>query len=721
MGKRFRELTQTATDADFVEGNYFGVDTPSVTKRVSANLVAKQSSVAALQTKTMNISASIAPEFVPNSTNAVANELYMHEGVLYKAKEDYNGPWEGSKFTAIAASDAFIKRKSWPIEWTAGFFNALGELTSSNDWKISDYIPIPSTGIFVQNYTMKDIYGAYFDKDKNFLGLLTNAIPFTSKNVFSIYNYSAPTGAVYVRFPTRVGYEGSTFAMVEDNISPLLVSPNNFNFQYNNVNTTWEIGKRISSTGNISSTSATGYTLSGYIKIPLAGLRYKIYIPTTQSIAIYDKYKTLKHLIAPESEGFLSGVIRREDFDFDAEYVRFSTSRQKDYYVVANEDITTLLNPSKFVGGLNKRQVDFVVHDELSNLIDPALCTKNLVCQGGPSRKGEVDAISGDYWVTDFIKVAPETTYAYKDIYTMAYAFFDENQQWITGSNTTSETGDAGALSGGMLTTPQGARYARFSIVGSGKINLAYVGERGRCEYRFDGSFELRGPSVENPCAYIGREVSMFEKGLAIGDSLTQGVFNDYSGLSTGNSAIIPKYSWPTQFTKMYGVPMTNLGTGGQTVESWWTLHQNDDFSGHDFAVIALGVNNAVAAGTMWQQSTTDAMNGIINKLKTENKGIRIFVCTTFHGSSYVNERFAEISQDIRDYVEALADPQVFLVDMYKYGTSDCAAFWNGHANATGYFRIAQDIGSYISSIILLNPDDFKDVQFINTDYQYNE
>lgn len=43
MGKRFRELTQTATDADLVEGNYFGVDTPNVTKKVPANLLAKQS------------------------------------------------------------------------------------------------------------------------------------------------------------------------------------------------------------------------------------------------------------------------------------------------------------------------------------------------------------------------------------------------------------------------------------------------------------------------------------------------------------------------------------------------------------------------------------------------------------------------------------------------------------------------------------------------------
>ena len=52
MGKRFRQLTQTAIDADLVEGNYFGVDTPKVTKKVPANLIAKQS---ALETTNGNV------------------------------------------------------------------------------------------------------------------------------------------------------------------------------------------------------------------------------------------------------------------------------------------------------------------------------------------------------------------------------------------------------------------------------------------------------------------------------------------------------------------------------------------------------------------------------------------------------------------------------------------------------------------------------------------
>lgn len=109
MGKRFRQLTQTATDADFAEGNYFGVDTPSVTKKVPVNLIAKQSSVAALQTKMGNISASIAPEY-NGTTGAVAGRLYMHEGSLYRCIENTIGDFDSSKFDEVPASDAFFDK-----------------------------------------------------------------------------------------------------------------------------------------------------------------------------------------------------------------------------------------------------------------------------------------------------------------------------------------------------------------------------------------------------------------------------------------------------------------------------------------------------------------------------------------------------------------------------------------------------------------------------------
>jgi len=79
MGKRFRELTQTATDADFVEGNYFGVDTSRVTKKVPANLVAKASEQAALTTYVQNVADRF--NVAEKSVNDVENAVYSYSDV----------------------------------------------------------------------------------------------------------------------------------------------------------------------------------------------------------------------------------------------------------------------------------------------------------------------------------------------------------------------------------------------------------------------------------------------------------------------------------------------------------------------------------------------------------------------------------------------------------------------------------------------------------------
>lgn len=64
------------------------------------NIFAKAKDVSALQTKTTNISASIAPEY-NGTTGAVLGRLYMHNGVLYQCKENTSGDWDSSKFTVV--------------------------------------------------------------------------------------------------------------------------------------------------------------------------------------------------------------------------------------------------------------------------------------------------------------------------------------------------------------------------------------------------------------------------------------------------------------------------------------------------------------------------------------------------------------------------------------------------------------------------------------------
>lgn len=42
-----------------------------------------------------------------------------------------------------------------------------------------------------------------------------------------------------------------------------------------------------------------------------------------------------------------------------------------------------------------------------------------------------------------------------------------------------------------------------------------------------------------------------------------------------------------------------------------------------------------------------------------------------------------------------------------------------GHPNAYGYYLIAKAFKSYMSYIIANNMDDFRNIQFVGTDYSY--
>lgn len=103
-------LTNTATDSDLTDAASFELQTATGKKKVPANLLAKQSAfettngnVTALTTYAQNVSASVAPEYVP-ANGAKVGKLYMYEGVLSLCKENASGAWDGSKFVTGSLS-----------------------------------------------------------------------------------------------------------------------------------------------------------------------------------------------------------------------------------------------------------------------------------------------------------------------------------------------------------------------------------------------------------------------------------------------------------------------------------------------------------------------------------------------------------------------------------------------------------------------------------------
>lgn len=251
------------------------------------------------------------------------------------------------------------------------------------------------------------------------------------------------------------------------------------------------------------------------------------------------------------------------------------------------------------------------------------------------------------------------------------------------------------------------------------------------------------GSSVANPVKYEGNEIQIFTRGICIGDSVTEGSFDNADG-----GAIIKEYSYPSILQRITNVDIVNAGIAGMTSQTWYEASLNSDsqwgkwvnnewiwntapevgigdvvsseldYSGYDFAIIHLGINDA---GLMGADDTVDGMlanfeiniGNIISKLKASNNGIKIFFATIIPSYAYPgNTTYESMNDKIKEIVGANSD--VYLLDLNKY--SECAsqtAYNATHPTVLGYHKIASEIASYISYIINTNLDDFKEVQFI--------
>ena len=227
---------------------------------------------------------------------------------------------------------------------------------------------------------------------------------------------------------------------------------------------------------------------------------------------------------------------------------------------------------------------------------------------------------------------------------------------------------------------------------------------------------ELRSslPNENYPTDYTKGDIGIFTKCLCVGDSLTSGVFNRIDGYAT-----LPKYSYPAKLKTISGIDTTNLGNGGMSSKQWYEAHINDDLSGHDFAIIQLGVNDALQNGG-WTDESVTAFTNIINKIKAQNNKIKIFVATIIPATSYSGSAYDSVSEGIRNLVAGLADTDVICLDMAIYGHTNTSSAYNcGHLSAYGYWRLAKDYYNYISWYIANHQSEFREVQFIGTDYTY--
>ena len=217
---------------------------------------------------------------------------------------------------------------------------------------------------------------------------------------------------------------------------------------------------------------------------------------------------------------------------------------------------------------------------------------------------------------------------------------------------------------------------------------------------------ETEGEETINPCKYNGRSLTMFNKGICIGDSFTEGACN----INASNEQFITdRFNYPKILSKLSNVEIINKGNSGITTKGWYEKYKNTDLSGYDFAIIYLGINDYFSNN---KTLFSNEYRQIIDKLRNENKHIKIFCVTlTRHFRDFTN---------FNHYIREVANEKdCYLIDLEKYSDFSTNHVTGSHPNAYGYFTMANDIYSYISYIIDNNIDNFKNHQFSNTDYSY--
>lgn len=246
----------------------------------------------------------------------------------------------------------------------------------------------------------------------------------------------------------------------------------------------------------------------------------------------------------------------------------------------------------------------------------------------------------------------------------------------------------------------------------------------------------------ESPIYYNGDEICVFAKGICIGDSITEGTFN-----SSNEQIVRKQYSYPRILQRMTGIEIINAGIGGLTASEWnaaahdaslfggswnnnewsWTsgFELSIDYSGYDFAIIHLGINDIYKNPTSPIEDIVSdfesGINNIINEIKisTDSK-FKIFLCTIIPSYAVQGDANYEV---LNMKIKEIADQNenVYLIDLNKY--SECkqmTPYSYIHLTAIGYQKLAAEIKALISYTIKNNLDSFKEIQFIETGLTIN-
>ena len=236
---------------------------------------------------------------------------------------------------------------------------------------------------------------------------------------------------------------------------------------------------------------------------------------------------------------------------------------------------------------------------------------------------------------------------------------------------------------------------------------------------------------------------SSFRSIAFIGDSLSSGEFESLGDDGKKGYHDLFEYSWGQYIARKNGLKAYNFSRGGMTAKEYMeSFAEKRGFWSTDLAcqayVVALGVNDVMNAkmeiGSIDDIDPDDWHNNkptfvgyyaqIIARIKEEiQPDAKFFFVTMMH-----HDESPERDERRRAHAEALYAlakyfSNAYVIDLYRYGPTVHAGFREafylyGHLNPMGYLLIGKMVDSYIDYLIRHNPDDFRRIPYIGTEWK---
>ena len=228
--------------------------------------------------------------------------------------------------------------------------------------------------------------------------------------------------------------------------------------------------------------------------------------------------------------------------------------------------------------------------------------------------------------------------------------------------------------------------------------------------------------------------ITSFLKIGCIGDSLASGE-SQYKK-ADGSTGLVDLYehSWGQFMARKYGIECLNFSAGGLSTRTWLThsrgwpmARRSENFC--NAYIVGLGQNDIGKLGTGYLGSVADIDLGdceknadsyygnyakIICRLKTLRPKAKFFLLSDPRVTDF-NSAIAEIAAKISN---------CYFINLEEYADLYNSGFIKenvrgGHYNSVAYNFMGELIGQLISKYMHENPEEFNQIEFIGTEYEY--